>query len=78
LFPSVALKIIFIYTNWLFTRSKILQEKLPVAQLVKELTAFHGTQRFVAVFTAAHNWIWAYSHFNPVQIIMGARGSVVG
>jgi hypothetical protein len=36
--------------------SRVLLEKLTVAQLVKEFSAFHGTLRFI-VFTTAYLWI---------------------
>jgi hypothetical protein len=32
----------------------VLLEKLIVTQLVKKLPIFHGTQRFITVFTRAH------------------------
>jgi hypothetical protein len=31
-------------------------EKLTVAQLVNKFSAFHGTPRFMTVFTRAHHW----------------------
>jgi len=41
--------------NKLTKCSRILLEKLIVAQLVKKLPAFYETQRFNTVFTTAHN-----------------------
>jgi len=35
----------------LATRNRTLLEKLTVAQLVKNLSAFYGTRRFITVFT---------------------------
>jgi len=36
--------------------SRVHQEKLIVTQLVKKLPAFHGTWRFITVFTRARRW----------------------
>jgi hypothetical protein len=37
--------------------SRILLEKLTVAQLVKKFAVIYGTRRFIAVFTRARHWI---------------------
>jgi hypothetical protein len=36
--------------------SSALVEKPPVAQLLKNFTAFYGTRMFITVFTRALNW----------------------
>jgi hypothetical protein len=40
----------------LSARSRVVREKLIVAQLVKKNTVFHGTRRFVTVFSKAQRW----------------------
>jgi len=37
--------------------SRVLFEKLVVAQLAKKFPAFYGTRRFITVFTAIRHWI---------------------
>jgi hypothetical protein len=37
-------------------RNIVLLEKLTVTQLVKKLSAFHGTRRFITVLTRACHW----------------------
>jgi hypothetical protein len=37
-------------------RSGVLLEKLIVTQLVTEFLTFHGTQRFIIIFTRPHHW----------------------
>jgi len=36
--------------------SRVLLEKLIVAQLVRKFPAFYGTRRFITVFTTARHW----------------------
>jgi len=38
------------------TCSRVLLEKLTVAQLAKNLSAFYGPLMFITVFTTARNW----------------------
>jgi hypothetical protein len=40
----------------LITRSRIFLEKLIVTQLIKKLSAYYGTRRFITVFTRARYW----------------------
>jgi hypothetical protein len=42
--------------NELSPWSRVVLEKLIVAQLFKKFIAFHGTPRFITVFTRAHHW----------------------
>jgi len=44
----------YFYDNYL--REGILLDKIIVAQLIKKFPAFHGTRRFVTVFTTASHW----------------------
>jgi len=37
-------------------RSRVLVETIIVTKLVKKLSAFYGTQRFITVFTTVHHW----------------------
>jgi hypothetical protein len=52
-------------SNWLINsmKSRVIVEKLAVAQLVKEFPAFYGTRRFISLFrTASHlSLSWARS-----------------
>jgi hypothetical protein len=49
-------------------RSKVLLEKLAVAQLVKKSPAFYGTRTFITVFTRVHHWS-VLSWMNPIHIL---------
>jgi len=53
LFPPVKKVILVILTYSLTPCSKVLLEKLPGSQLVKEFPAFCGTPRFITALTGA-------------------------
>jgi hypothetical protein len=44
----------FLWNEYLTPHSRVLLEKLTVAQLVKKFLAFYGTQKFITAITAAH------------------------
>jgi len=44
-------------TTLLTLQRRVLLEKLTVTQLVKKFLTIHRTQRFITVFTKAHQWI---------------------
>jgi len=47
----------------LTTWSKILLEKLIVAQLVKKFPTFNGTRRFITTFTRIHHWSLSWARW---------------
>jgi hypothetical protein len=58
----------------LTTLSRILLEKLTVAQLVKRFPVFYGTQRFITVFTkvrhrslSSASWIQSTNYFPQIH-----------
>jgi hypothetical protein len=42
--------------TWLIPQSRVILEKLTVAQLIKKFPTFYGIQRFITVFTRARHW----------------------
>jgi hypothetical protein len=45
--------------NWELTRrSRVLLEKLIVAQMVKRFSSFYGTQRLTAMFARIRQWTY--------------------
>jgi hypothetical protein len=57
------------------SRSRILLEKITVAQLVKELPTFYGTRRFITVFTTPAMPNIVVEYLAPLVRIREALGS---
>jgi hypothetical protein len=58
-------------TNKITPLSRVLLEKLIVAHLFKNLTAFYRTRRFVTVFTRARHWSLTEPHeSNPHPLLI--------
>jgi hypothetical protein len=47
--------------NWLTPWSRVILENLIATWLVKKFLAFHGTPRFIIVFTRAYNWSLSFA-----------------
>jgi hypothetical protein len=60
-------------TDWLTPCSRVLLEKLTVPHLVKKLSAFYGTRRFINAFTSARHlslsWTKQIQSMLPISLL---------
>jgi len=54
--------------NFLYNTKEVLLDKLIVTQLIKRFQSFHGTRRFITVFTTFRHW-YHLSQMNPYHTL---------